>query len=150
MSTFGKIKGKAGKYVLQRISFRMAFAAALVFAVVSLAIVLLVFSSARNQALADAREKSMFILNRHLSIHSYFNSCLKPQLFALTEKVQPPGYFDPVWMSSTFAVREIQPIGKISGVFSLRVSLEAKKPAHSCPDSCDANFTKARLEWRKT
>ena len=47
------------------------------------------------------------ILDRNLAIHTYFAHQLKPKVFEVTDKVMPGGYFDPVWMSSTYAIREI-------------------------------------------
>ncbi len=69
--------------------------------------VLFVNHHMRRQALREAEAKANIILEHNLAIHSYFSHNLKPKLFALTNPVTPEGYFDPTWMSSTYAVREI-------------------------------------------
>lgn len=61
----------------------------------------------RKAALVDAEEKAGIILNRNLATHIYFSRELKPKLFALTDPVTDKSYFEPSWMSSTYAVREI-------------------------------------------
>jgi hypothetical protein len=59
------------------------------------------------QALAEAEAEARLILDRNLAIHTYFSHQLKPSVFAFTEPLRNDGYFDPTWMSSTYAVREI-------------------------------------------
>lgn len=65
-------------------------------------------SEMRQQSLAEAEAKSRILLDRNLSTHTYFTHQLKPALFELSKNRVEPGYFDPVWMSSTYAVREMQ------------------------------------------
>ncbi|MGM0426584.1 MAG: c-type heme family protein [Thermodesulfobacteriota bacterium] len=55
----------------------------------------------------EAREKAMLILDRNLAVHTYFSHQLKPALFKKLGPFVEEGYFDPVWMSSTYAVREM-------------------------------------------
>jgi signal transduction histidine kinase len=69
--------------------------------------VLIVNRSMRRQALVEAEEKARLILDRNLAIHTYYSHELKPGLFELTDPIVPDTYFDPTWMSSTYAVREI-------------------------------------------
>lgn len=77
------------------------------FLVVAAAIVITVNHHQRVQALAEAQEKARLILDRNLAIHSYFSNQLKPHVFQLTDRYRSQEYFDPTWMSSTYAVREI-------------------------------------------
>ncbi|MFW5937071.1 MAG: c-type heme family protein, partial [Desulfosalsimonas sp.] len=65
-------------------------------------------SEMRQQALTEAEAKARILLDRNLSAHTYFTHQLKPALFELSKNRAEPGYFDPVWMSSTYAVREMQ------------------------------------------
>ncbi len=58
--------------------------------------------------LGDSGIQNSLILDRNLAIHTYFNHDLKPAVFELTEPIIEDGYFDPTWMSSTYAVREIE------------------------------------------
>ena len=73
----------------------------------SLGVVALVNHSMKEQALIDAESKAMMLLNHNLAIHTYFSQQLKPKLFAWTDPIRPPEAFHPTWMSSTFAVRQI-------------------------------------------
>jgi len=61
----------------------------------------------RDQALAEAQTKARIILDRNLATHTYFSHELKPSLFRTLEGVRSADAFDPVWMSSTYAVRGI-------------------------------------------
>ncbi len=69
----------------------------------------------RKQALSEARSKALALLNHHLAIHTYFSQQLKPKLFEWTEPFRSDEYFEPTWMSSTYAVREIE---KYTGTFN--------------------------------
>ena len=62
----------------------------------------------RLQALREAEQKALIILNHNLAIHTYFSHQLKPKVFQVTDTSLPSGYFEPVWMSSTYAVRGIE------------------------------------------
>jgi diguanylate cyclase (GGDEF)-like protein/PAS domain S-box-containing protein len=78
-----------------------------VFIVVAMIVVLLVNHHARQQALTEATSKACILLSRNLATHTYFSHDLKPSLFEWTEPFRSDDYFDPTWMSSTYAVREI-------------------------------------------
>ena len=70
-------------------------------------IVALVNQQMRRQALFDAEAKARRTLNYSLAIHTYFSQRLKPKIFELTDKIRSEDYFEPSWMSSTYAIREI-------------------------------------------
>jgi hypothetical protein len=61
----------------------------------------------RVKALSEAESEAKLILDRNLAIHTYFSHQLKPSVFKETEPVRSDTFFDPTWMSSTYAVREI-------------------------------------------
>lgn len=75
--------------------------------IVSISVVFIINYFQRQNAFATAEEKSLILLKHNLAIHTYINNKLKPKLFALTDTIRDPNYFEPVWMSSTYAVREI-------------------------------------------
>ncbi|MBU4263573.1 MAG: DUF3365 domain-containing protein [Proteobacteria bacterium] len=79
----------------------------IIFILVAFFLVYNVRISMREQAMFEAADKAKLILDRNLSIHRYFSDNLKPKVFELTETCRPQNYFEPSWMSSTFAVREI-------------------------------------------
>lgn len=76
-------------------------------AVAGALIVTLVHYQVRAHALSEAEAKAMMLLDRTMAIHDYFSRQLKPHVFAITDVYMPKGYFDPVWMSSTHANRQI-------------------------------------------
>ena len=78
-----------------------------VFVVATIIAVVYVNAQMRQRALEEAELKAMILLDRNLATHTYFSHDLKPSLFELTESILPEGYFDPTWMSSTYAVRAI-------------------------------------------
>ena len=73
-----------------------------------LILVLIGYQSMRQQALHEARDKARLILDRNLATHTYFNHQLKPALFSWSKSFRDPEYFDPIWMSSTYALRQIE------------------------------------------
>ncbi|MBI9084465.1 MAG: DUF3365 domain-containing protein [Desulfobacterales bacterium] len=61
----------------------------------------------KNHAQQEAKEKARILLDRNLATHTYFSHQLKPSLFKKMESFVEESYFEPAWMSSTYAVREI-------------------------------------------
>ncbi len=87
------------------------FTAVLVLAYLAASAVAVLFlnSDLRRQALRHSEEKAQLLLDRNLATHTYFSHTLKPKVFQLLEKAQEDrAYFEPAWMSSTFAVRHIE------------------------------------------
>ncbi len=90
-----------------RITLLLYLVVGLMFVIASVAVVYLVDSRLRREALAGAEAKALLLLERNLAIHAYFAHELKPAVFQVTDKYLGPDYFEPAWMSSTYAVREI-------------------------------------------
>ncbi len=63
--------------------------------------------NARFQALIEAESRAQLILDRNLATHTYFSQSLKPKVLELTRYEKNENYFEPTWMSSTFAVKKI-------------------------------------------
>jgi len=80
---------------------------AIVFASAAIYLVNEVKTQERTQALREAEAKAQIILDHNLATHTYFSHTLKPKVFEFTDPFRPKSYFEPAWMSSTFAVREI-------------------------------------------
>ncbi len=78
------------------------------FLVVAIAVVVSVNVSLHALARREAHEKAEIIVARSLATHFYFSDELKPRVFKISKVVEGSDYFDPVWMSSTYAVRDIQ------------------------------------------
>lgn len=90
-----------------RVSTLISFCIIFIYIVSSIIVVLLVNHYIKKQALIEAESKAHILLDHNLSIHHYFSHQLKPAVFNLTNTYRDKEYFDPIWMSSTFAVREI-------------------------------------------
>lgn len=84
----------------------------MVFILAAVIVVILVNTSMKRDALREAEAKARLLLDRNLATHTYFSHQLKPHLFAFTDPFRPKDYFHPAWMSSTYAVREIDKYAK--------------------------------------
>ncbi len=95
------------KFAHTKISSLLNLIVGAVFIVAAVMVVILVNDHMRRQALVEAESKARILLDHDLATHTYFSHDLKPRLFEWTAPFRSDDYFDPVWMSSTFAVREI-------------------------------------------
>jgi two-component sensor histidine kinase len=75
-------------------------------------IVVLVNSHQKNEALNAAKKSAHLILARNLATHKYFSQHLKPSVFEITKDMRSDDFFDPRWMSSTYAIRGIDELYK--------------------------------------
>ncbi len=91
----------------RRIGTYFAVGISLIFILVAPLIVFLVNSNMKQQALAEAESKARLLLDRNLATHTYFTKDLKPRLFDELGPSKSKDYFDPIWMSSTYAVRKM-------------------------------------------
>jgi len=100
-------------YTMRSLPFDMKIATvihlcmALVFILASAAMVFFVNDSMKRQALVEARAKARLLLDRNMATHTYFSHDLKPSLFRVIDETRRRDYFEPVWMSSTYALRMI-------------------------------------------
>jgi PAS domain S-box-containing protein len=92
--------------------------------------ILLVNLEMRKGALLAAERRATKILDQHLAIHTYFTKQLKPRVFELTDPILSKDYFDPVWMSSTYAIREIEKYGREfgNGGYYRECAIDARNP----------------------
>jgi two-component sensor histidine kinase len=91
-----------------RIGILLNLAYSASFLLASVAVVLMVSAIMKERALAEAEEKATILMDRNLATHGFYSEILKPRLFEWTEPFRPEGYFEPSWMSSSYAVRQIQ------------------------------------------
>lgn len=90
-----------------KISMLLNSTVAVAFVAVAIIFIRMVNQEQREQALIQAESKARVMLEHNLATHTYFTHQLKPNVMELTEPVRSWDYFDPTWMSSTFAVREM-------------------------------------------
>ncbi|MFH1115754.1 MAG: PAS domain S-box protein [Pseudomonadota bacterium] len=85
----------------------LALALGILFAGLSVVTVVAVNGTMRQLALNDARDAARMLLDHNLAVHTYFSKDLKPKLFEKLGPITSKDYFEPVWMSSTYAIREM-------------------------------------------
>jgi len=125
-----------------KISSRFLVSLGVVFSLAAVSVIGLVNHKARQQALTEAKLKSRIILERNLATHTYFSHKLKPKLFQLTEPIRSEAYFEPTWMSSTYAVREIDNYFKSlnnSDYYYKECAVNARNP-HNEADTHERRF----------
>ncbi|SNB47170.1 DUF3365 domain-containing protein [Geobacter sp. DSM 9736] len=117
----------------QPIARTLLYANAILFVIAAAAVFLTVQQVERRQALDEALQQGRLLLERNLAIHRYFADHLKPQVMHLLKQNPNEDFFDPTWMSSTFAVRSIdslyQKISK-SGYYYKECAINARSPSN--------------------
>jgi diguanylate cyclase (GGDEF)-like protein/PAS domain S-box-containing protein len=102
----------------------------LVFLILGVVLVLFVVREVQNNAMRAAQEKAEIILYHNLATHLYFTHQLKPAVFELSGANLEEGYFDPRWMSSNYAVREIgknfQELADFTGYYYKEAAINAR------------------------
>ena len=107
------------------------------FLIITVMIVLLVNQSMKQQALIEAEAKARILIDRNLATHTYFSHILKPRVFEWTAPLRTPEYFDPSWMSSTYAVRGIHKYFDAlnpAGYYIKDAALDARSPENEADD----------------
>ena len=96
------------KYISHiKISTLLNITIAATFILTAILLIIMVNEEQRQQALLQPESKAKVMLDRNLATHTYFTRQLKPNVMELTEPILSWDYFDPSWMSSTYAVREM-------------------------------------------
>jgi two-component system, cell cycle sensor histidine kinase and response regulator CckA len=85
----------------------LALILGLLFVILSVVVVVVVNMTMRRLAFTDAEQDARMLLDHNLAIHTYFSQDLKPKLFEQIGPTTSKDYFEPVWMSSTYAIRKI-------------------------------------------
>ena len=99
--------------------------------------VALVNQQMRTHALFEAESKALAALDHNHAISTYFSQQLKPKLFELTDATRSKDYFEPTWMSSTYAKREINKYRKSSvtaGYYYKECAINARSPENEAND----------------
>lgn len=102
------------------------------------ALVMLVNLNTRQQALRNAELYSSMILDRNVVTHSFFNSTLKTSLYDLFEE----HFFEPTWMSATFAINSIADdygLFTEQGLYYKESAINARNPVHEA-DPLERSF----------
>ncbi len=126
------------------ISTRLFAVIGICFFVAGSIIVFLLNYQMKQQALIEAESKARIMLDRNLATHTYFTHQLKPKLFKLTDPITPGDYFEPVWMSSTYAVREMDKYFRSlnpAGYYYKECAVNARSPENEA-DPYEMEFLK--------
>ncbi|MHC4566261.1 MAG: PAS domain S-box protein [Planctomycetota bacterium] len=110
----------------------------LTFVVASTLIVAVVNREMRNEALSDARERTNMLLERNLATHQYFTQEMKPKIFEKIGQFESEDYFEPTWMSSTYAIRQIDKyfdsLGGYDDYYYKECAVNARSPQNEADD----------------
>ena len=109
----------------------------LVFIFAAVVIVALVNHNMRMQALVEAESKARLLLDRNMATHTYFSQIMKPKLFEWTGPFRTNEFFEPSWMSSTFALREIDKYFRSSSPADYDIkdaAINARSPENEADD----------------
>lgn len=120
-----------------KISTRLFLALGFCFLVAGIIMIYIVNRQMKDHALHEAENVAQQILDRNFANHSYFSQKLKPRLFKATQSIGRNDYFDPVWMSSTYAVREIEKFFKSinsSEYYYKECAINARNPENESDD----------------
>ena len=90
-----------------RISTILSTAVVLAASFACAAVVAVVHTELRRRALEEAATRAELLLERNLATHQYFTEQLKPAVNEALERNGNAEELDPIWMSSTYAVREM-------------------------------------------
>lgn len=91
-----------------RVVKRLIVAIGVAFVLAGATTVVFVNQQMKAHALSEAKAKARLLLDQNLAVHHYFSQRLKPAIFSSLETADTESVFEPAWMSSTFAVREIE------------------------------------------
>ncbi len=115
-----------------------------VFLIAAVIAVVAVNQAMRRQAMVEAESKARIILDRNFATHTYFSQVMKPRLFEWAKPILTKDYFDPTWMSSTYAIREIEKYFKSfnpAGYYFRDVAINARSPENEA-DAFERAFLK--------
>jgi signal transduction histidine kinase len=132
-------------FATKRASTLLNLSIGLVFVTVAIVVVALVNYTMRQQAMDEAESKARILLDRNLATHTYFTRELKPDVFELTDAYRPADYFEPSWMSSTYAVRQIDTYFKTlspTDYFFKDAAINARNPLNEA-DTDERTFLEA-------
>jgi PAS domain S-box-containing protein len=92
----------------------------------------------RNNAFQEAEHKAYILMEHMFAVHKYFTHQLRPCLFQYTEKYRSKDYFDPIWMSSSYAIRQMLKHSKIftdeDYYYYKECALHARSPENEATD----------------
>ena len=127
-----------------RASTRLILAISLITGLTFAGSIVVINSLMKMYARKEATEKAVIILDRNLATHTYFSHQLKPALFKDIKGKVDDKYFEPTWMSSTYAVREIdkyyQSLSK-KGYYYNEAAINARSPENEA-DPFEREFIK--------
>ena len=120
-----------------KISHAIMISIGIVFVLGAMLNIILVLYSMRQQSLQEAEAKARILLDRNMATHTYFSQIMKPKLLEWTAPFRTKEYFEPSWMSSTYAVREIHKYFSSfnpAGYYIKDAAINARSPENEADD----------------
>lgn len=115
----------------------------LIFFIVNVVFIVTIKYFFQKEAITNAKDKAALILDQNLSIHDYFTNELKPSLFTtLKDTIAKGDYFEPSWMSSSHAVKNINDFFRKRndfGYYYKDATIDARNPKNEA-DSLEAKY----------
>jgi len=99
---------KTGSPCLRSAKTRLLVTVAILFVMAGAVTIGWVNRQMKAHTLAEAKAKAKLMLDRNLAIHTYFSHELKPAVFQAMAAGGVEPDFNPAWMSSTYAVRQME------------------------------------------
>uniref|UniRef100_UPI0040574FF9 c-type heme family protein n=1 Tax=Candidatus Electrothrix sp. TaxID=2170559 RepID=UPI0040574FF9 len=125
-----------------RANFKFLSSICIIMIILSLISIVSINWRLKQHALDEAKEKAMILLDRNMATHTYFSHQLKPVLFEKLKDISDEKYFEPRWMSSTYAVREIDEYYKSVSkgkYYYKEAAIDARSPENEA-DKFEKNF----------
>ncbi len=120
-----------------KISTRLFISLGLVFALAAAVTVIFVRDELTRQALGDAQDKARILLDNDFAIHRYITDELKPRMIEWSASFRPEDYFEPSWMSASYALRRIDQSYRFidhSSYYQKHCAIGARNPENEAND----------------
>lgn len=131
------------KYFVEKIFLKLkastyvSLSTGVIFLLAAMMLVLIIYRDQQNETLDCAQEKAFMMLDQNIAIHTYYSKELKPGLFKLIEPLGIKDYFEPSWMSSTYAIRQIEGYSELlrkEGYYYKECAINARSPMNEADD----------------
>ena len=132
-----------------KISYIIMISTGAIFVLAAALSIILVQYSMHQLSLIEAEAKAKILLDRNMATHTYFSKIMKPKLLEWTAPYRSKDYFEPSWMSSTYALREIHKYFSSltpASYYIKDAAINARSPENNADDSERAFLEKLRKD----
>jgi len=116
-----------------RLTYKLTLLTLVIGLLLSLGIVLIIDTELKKHALTVAEDRAEMFLRDRLSINNYWNQELRPRISQLMNKDElDPDYFDPTWMSVSYAnriiIEDFRENSKFKDFYYKNAAINARSP----------------------